>query len=196
MCDVCNLVMICWIIWLVILGRMVSISRVHRSRFLIISPAKIHNLINSRHPARRGLFREPTLSSMRILHFVLAWEDISLDAVTGTGQSSAKYWKRAEERFKYHLGWRMDDLMSFFGEQDFNVDWQRAAATLLVAIGSHDPDLVYLLHNHYTSYSWINLLYMSTTRSKAASIRSNLLGMKKWGHGHCVAKRAKPQKCP
>jgi hypothetical protein len=37
-----------------------------------------------------------------------------------------------------------------FDEQDFNVDWQRAAATLLVAIGSHDPDLVYLLHNRYT----------------------------------------------
>jgi hypothetical protein len=29
-----------------------------------------------------------------------------------------------------------------FGEQEFNVDWQRAAAGLLVAIGSHDPDLV------------------------------------------------------
>ncbi|XP_047089443.1 protein SHOOT GRAVITROPISM 6 isoform X2 [Lolium rigidum] len=26
--------------------------------------------------------------------------------------------------------------------KDFNVDWQRAAATLLVAIGSHDPDLM------------------------------------------------------
>ena len=50
------------------------------------------------------------------------------------------------------------DLVLFFGEQDFNVDWQRAAATLLVAIGSHDPDLVYLLHNHYTFCSWINLL--------------------------------------
>jgi len=30
----------------------------------------------------------------------------------------------------------------FFGEQEFNVDWQRAGANLLVAIGSHDPDLV------------------------------------------------------
>jgi len=30
----------------------------------------------------------------------------------------------------------------FFGDQEFNVDWQRAGASLLVAIGSHDPDLV------------------------------------------------------
>jgi hypothetical protein len=28
------------------------------------------------------------------------------------------------------------------GKQEFDVDWQRAAASLLVAIGSHDPDLV------------------------------------------------------
>ena len=86
--------------------------------------------------------------------------------------------------------------MLFFDEQDFNVDWQRAAATLLVAIGSHDPDLVYTLHNHFTFCLWIKLLCMLTTMSKAASIRYNMLGMKILGHGHCVAKRAKPRNCP
>lgn len=43
----------------------------------------------------------------------------------------------------------------FFGEQEFNVDWQRAAACLLVAIGSHDPDLVYL-------FSTLSLLFVET----------------------------------
>jgi hypothetical protein len=40
--------------------------------------------------------------------------------------------------------------------KELNVDWQRAAASLLVAIGSHDPDLVWL-HLHTLSFSDMNL---------------------------------------
>lgn len=46
--------------------------------------------------------------------------------------------------FLFHLPIFVSTKLLFFGEQEFNVDWQRAAACLLVAIGSHDPDLVCL----------------------------------------------------
>lgn len=47
----------------------------------------------------------------------MAWEDISFDAVVKKDQMSAKYWKHIEERFKHHLGWRINLTLKYVTNQ-------------------------------------------------------------------------------